>query len=182
MTARAAWTAAGLAFAIASIAIHYEVKIVMHQPSGSVQELRNLKVGQPAPDFTLVDLAGKPVTLSSFQGQKAVVLDFWATWCAPCRMALPDLQSLADKYADRDLEILALDQSEGAGQVRGFIERKQYTLKVLLDQGNAVGEAYGVRGIPTTVLIDKIGVVRSIFVGPFARATMERAAEQAVRD
>ena len=182
MMPRAAWITAGLAFAAASVAIHYEVKIVMHQRAGSVQELGNIKVGHPAPDFTLTDLSGKPVTLSSYHGQKAVVLDFWATWCAPCRMALPDLQSLSDKYADRGLEILALDQGEEPDQVRGFIERKQYLLRVLLDQGNAVGDTYGVRGIPTTVLIDKAGVVRSIFVGPFGRATMERDAEQVIKD
>jgi len=176
------WPIAGVLFAAASVAIHYQVKVVMHGRTGSVQQLRNLKVGQAAPEFTLPDPDGKPVTLSSFRGQKAVVLDFWATWCGPCRMAMPDLQALADKYRGRDLEVLAVDQGESADQVRSFFARREYSLAVLLDQDNVVGNAYGVRGLPTTVLVDKRGVVQSIFVGSFGTKMIEQQVEQATKD
>lgn len=160
-----AWIVAGALFALASIAIHYEVKIAMHQRSGSVHQMGHVKVGEPAPDFTLRDLAGQSVTLSSFRGKKAVYMDFWATWCGPCKAALPGLQDLSDKFKDEGLEVVTIDQGESLEQVRYFIDRKHYSFRVLLDSDNAVGDTYGVRGIPTAVLVDKRGVVQSISVG-----------------
>ena len=162
---KAAWIVAGALFAGASLAIHYEVKIGMHQRVGSVNELGHIRVSEPAPDFTLLDLTGQPVTLSSFQGNKAVLIDFWATWCGPCRAAMPDLQDLSDKFKDRGLQVVTIDQGETVAQVRYFMERKKYSLQVLLDHDGAVGGKYGVRGIPTSVLIDKKGIVQSIAVG-----------------
>jgi peroxiredoxin len=133
--------------------------------TGSVQEMGNIKTGQTAPDFTLQDLSDKPVALSSFRGQKVVLMDFWATWCGPCRMSMPGLQALADKYQDHGLEILSLDQGETAEPVRDFIQKQKYTFHVLLDKDHDVGGKYGVQGIPTLVLIDKNGVVQWIRVG-----------------
>ena len=162
---KAVWIVAGALFAGTSLAIHYEVKIGMHQHAGSVNELGRLKVSEPAPDFTLLDLTGQPVMLSSFQGKKAVLIDFWATWCAPCRAAMPGLQDLSDKFKDQGLEVVTIDQGESVAQVRYFIERKKYSFQVLLDHDRVVGDKYGVRGIPTSVLIDKKGIVQSIAVG-----------------
>jgi len=158
------WIAAGTLFAVASVAIHYEVKIAMHQRFGSVQELGQLKVSRPAPDFTLQDLAGQTVSLSSLRG-KVVYIDFWATWCGPCRAALPGLQDLTDKLRDQGLEVVTIDQGESLDQVRSFIERKKYSFRVLLDPGNAVGNTYGVHGLPTSVLVDRNGIVQSISIG-----------------
>ncbi len=158
------WIVAGTLFALASIAIHYEVKIAMHQRIGSVHELGQLKVSEAAPDFTLQDLAGQTVSLSSLRG-KVVYIDFWATWCGPCRAALPGLQDLADKLKDQGLEVLTIDQGESFDQVRSFVERKNYSFRVLLDPGGAVGNVYGIRGIPTSVLVDRNGIVQSISIG-----------------
>ena len=155
----------GVLFALASLAIHYEVKLLMHQHVGSVNELGRIKVRESAPDFTLLDLAGQPVSLSSFQGKKAVLIDFWATWCGPCRAAMPDLQELSDKFKDHGLEVVTIDEGESVAQVRHFMERKKYSLQVLLDHDGVVGDKYGVRGIPTSVLIDKNGIVQSIAIG-----------------
>ncbi|MBU6411166.1 MAG: TlpA family protein disulfide reductase [Verrucomicrobia bacterium] len=160
------WIIAGVLFAAASVAINYQVKFVMHHRSvGSVQEMGNIKVGQPAPDFTLRDLSGHAVALSAYRGRKIVLMDFWATWCGPCRMAMPGLQELADKYHGHGLEILSVNQGEPADHVRDFIQREKYTFHVVLDQNQAVGGQYGVQGIPTLVLVDKKGVVRWIRVG-----------------
>jgi peroxiredoxin len=142
----------------ASIAIQYEVKFAMHNRSmGSVREMENLKVGQPAPNFTLRDLAGNFISLNSYLGQKVVLMGFWATWCGPCRMAMPGLQDLQDKFKDRGLEILSVNQGETAEQVSNFIQCKKYIFHVVLDQDGAVGGKYGVQGIPALVLVDKTG-------------------------
>ena len=161
-----AWVSLGALFAIATVAIHYEVKVSLHrQRSGSVHELGNIKVGEPAPDFSLQDLANHPVALSSYRGQKVVVMDFWATWCGPCRMSMPGLQDLQDKFKDRGFEVLSVNQGETADQVRNFIERKKYSFHVVLDSDTAVGDKYGIRSIPTVVAVDKEGVVRWLSVG-----------------
>ena len=160
------WIVAGILFAIASLGIQYEVKYVMHhRGAGPVRVIGNLKMGQPAPDFTLTDLAGHPVSLSSYRGHSAVLMDFWATWCGPCRMAMPDLQDLADKFKGRPLEILSVNQGESADQVRRFIEHRKYTFHVVLDSDRAVSSEFGVEGIPTLVLVDKKGVVQWLQVG-----------------
>ncbi len=160
------WIIAGVLFACASVAINYKVKYVMHHSAGgSVQEMGNIKVGLPAPDFALQDLSGQEVSLSAYHGQKAVLMDFWATWCGPCRMAMPGLQDLEDKYHGHGLEILSINQGEPADHVRNFIQNEKYSFHVVLDQNQAVGEQYGVQGIPTLVLLDKKGVVRWIRVG-----------------
>jgi peroxiredoxin len=156
----------GVLFVIGSVAINYQVKIAMHhERAGSVKEMGHIKVGEPAPDFSLNDLSNRPVTLASFRGEKVVLLDFWATWCGPCRMAMPGLQELQEKFKGRSLEILSLNQGEPADQVRPFIERKKYSFHVLLDSAGEVGEKYGVRGIPALVLVDKKGAVQWIRVG-----------------
>jgi peroxiredoxin len=176
------WIGLGTLLAIATVAIHYEVKISLHrQHGGSVQQLGNVKVGEPAPDFSLQDLSDRPVALSSYRGQKVVVMDFWATWCGPCRMSMPGLQELQDKFKDRDLEILSVNQGEPADQVRAFIERKKYLFHVVLDSDGAVGSKYGVRAIPTLAVVDKEGVVRWLSVGNSGREDdLRRLLEQLI--
>jgi hypothetical protein len=81
------WISAGVLFAAATVAIHYQVKYVMHhREAGSVQTMGHIMVGQPAPDFTLTDLSNHTVTLSAYRGHRVVLMDFWATGCGPCRM------------------------------------------------------------------------------------------------
>jgi cytochrome c biogenesis protein CcmG, thiol:disulfide interchange protein DsbE len=164
-TRKIIWVIAAGLFVAASLAIHYEVKVGLHRRGGSVGDMGNIKVGQPAPDFSLLDLSNQPVTLRSFRGRKVVLLDFWATWCGPCRMAMPGLQDLYERFHERGLEILSLNQGESADEVRRFMERNKYAFHALLDSREAVGNAYGVRGIPTLVLVNKQGDVQWIRVG-----------------
>lgn len=167
-TFRMAAAIVGLAaFAAATIWINFEVKVNVEQGRGrgSVDTMGNVKVGETAPDFSLLDVSNRMVTLSSYRGQKVVLLDFWATWCGPCRMEMVDLQALKDKLKDRNFEILSLDQGEDASVAGSFINRRKYDFHVLLDADGKVAGQYGVKAIPNLVLIDKDGVIQWLKVG-----------------
>lgn len=167
---RSVWIGLGVPLVIGTVAIHYEVKVRLYQQSGgSVHELGNVKVGEPAPDFSLQDLADRPVTLASYRGQKVVLMDFWASWCGPCRMSMPGLQDLQEKFKDRGLEVLSVNQGDAPNLVHDFIERKKYTFHVVLDRDGQVGNQYGIEAIPALVLVDKDGVVRWLQVGYSSR-------------
>jgi cytochrome oxidase Cu insertion factor (SCO1/SenC/PrrC family) len=101
------WIASGILFAAATVWINYEVKVNIQTAAadGTTREVGNIKVGQPAPDFAAKDLADQTVRLADYRGQKVVLIDFWATWCGPCRMAMPGLQSVQDDLKGRGLEI-----------------------------------------------------------------------------
>lgn len=154
-------------FAAATIWINYEIKVHVQggHGGGSVNEMGNVKLGQVAPDFSTLDLSNRTVSLAGYRGQKVVLLDFWATWCGPCRMEMVDLQPLLNKFKDKDFEILSLDQGESADQVSEFITQRKYGFHVLLDADGSTGAKYGVRGIPTLVLVDKAGVIQWLQVG-----------------
>jgi peroxiredoxin len=147
--------------------INYKVKVDIQGGGGSgghPTEMGNVKVGQPAPAFSVLDVSNRMVSLADYRGRKVVLLDFWATWCGPCRMEMVELQSLLEKSKTAKFEILSLDQQESSNQVTAFINRKKYGFHVLLDDGQ-VSAKYGVRGIPTLVLVDTNGVIRWLQVG-----------------
>lgn len=122
--------------------------------------------GEPAPAFTLKLLAGEevaPVAIAS-KG-KVVVLDFWATWCPPCRKGLPVLEEVAKSFNPDQVVVYAVNQQEDAGTVEKFIKKTNMGLSVLMDNDGAVGQLYRVSGIPQTVIIGKDGKVHAVHVG-----------------
>jgi peroxiredoxin len=125
--------------------------------------------GGMAPDFTLRSLDGKTVSLADFRG-RPVLLNFWATWCGPCRQEIPFLQEVSEdpEWKDRGLMVLAVNLGESAIAVQSFVNDNGLTFTVLLDNGNEVGAQYNARYIPTTYFIDKDGIIRNIKVGAFA--------------
>lgn len=148
------------------------------QAEGSREDTKSLE-GQPAPDFTLTDMEGNSVSLSNLKG-KVVFLDFWSTWCPPCRESLPHTQSLSqhEKAKSGELVVLAINAREEADKVKQFMQEKGFSFRVLMDKDGAVLDKYKVQGIPTFVLIDREGKVAWVQVG-FGSGT-EKLMEEAV--
>jgi len=123
-------------------------------------------VGKPAPDFQLTTLDNKQVKLSDLKGD-VVVVDFWATWCPPCRKSLPHLQSVSQNQNDakEGLKVWAVNARESNDKVEKFMKDNNYSFTVPLDSDGKTLQAYLVRGIPTTVIIGRDGKIRNVFVG-----------------
>jgi peroxiredoxin len=134
-------------------------------PTPAPAVLIGIQVGQQSPDFTLSDLDGAPLRLSDWRG-RAVVLNFWATWCPPCRVEAPALQSAFERYQERDVTVLGIDQREDAATVRSFASELGLTYPLLLDSDGSASALYQVVGIPTTLFLDASGVVAARHVGP----------------
>ena len=119
-----------------------------------------------AADFTVPDLAGKPLRLRDFKG-KVVFLNFWATWCPPCKEEMPSMKRLYRRHKDRGFTILALSiDSGGAAPVGAFVKELGLTFPIGLDSKTTVANEYAVRGLPATFLIDAKGVIAAIAIGP----------------
>jgi len=120
-----------------------------------------------APNFTLPDVNDKKVELKSLLGKGPVVVDFWATWCKPCKEEFAHLQSFTERYRDKGLKIItiATDGPKTASQVKPFILGRRYTFGVLLDTNQEVTRLYKVKVLPTTFLIDNDGRVRYTHTG-----------------
>jgi len=121
-------------------------------------------LGKPAPDFTLKDVDGGEVKLSALRG-KPVLLDFWATWCEPCRESMPHVQSLHEQFKDMGLVVLGIDTNEPADKARQYFADQKYSFANLLGAGNDVVKNYGANSIPRLILIDKDGMVRYAHTG-----------------
>lgn len=123
-------------------------------------------IGYEAADFTLPDLQGKPVRLSDFRG-KVVFLNFWATWCPPCRMEMPNMEGLYKQLAPRDFVMLAVAEDEGgAAAVGPFVRELGLSFPVLLDPEATLSPRYGATGYPETFIIDRNGRVVNHTIGP----------------
>jgi peroxiredoxin len=117
-----------------------------------------------APNFTLSTVDGQQVSLHQYRG-KVVFLNFWATWCIPCREEMPALEQLHQTYQSQDLTILSIDLKESADQVRAFFQKHSLSFPALLDQNGSVFRDYLVAGMPTTYLIGRDGTLRARGVG-----------------
>jgi peroxiredoxin len=132
--------------------------------------------GSAAPDFTLKTLAGDTATLSSFQG-RPVFLNFWATWCGPCRTEMEEIAHAYRAHTDAGLQVFAIDltdQERKLNDVRKFVDELQLPFPVLLDEKGKVRKRYVLRGVPTSVFIDARGVVRLVNPGPITSETIQR--------
>ena len=121
-------------------------------------------IGQAAPEFELPQLVGETFRLADHAG-KVVVLDFWASWCGPCVLALPDYIDATREFEESELTFVAVNLEESAQQIRAFMKKKDLEMRVALDAGATVASAYRVNGIPHTVIIGPDGIVEYVHVG-----------------
>jgi peroxiredoxin len=131
-------------------------------PSGGM-----VAAGKMAPDFTLLGLDGKTVSLATLRG-KVVFLNLWATWCPPCRTEMPSIESLSRAFKDNsDFVTLTVSEDSDVKQPPAFIKQNKFNFTVLLDPRSTVGEAYGVSGLPESFVIGRDGRIVAHHVGPY---------------
>ncbi len=134
--------------------------------------VRGVEIGNLAPDFQLDNIDGQSVALSDFRG-KPVLVNFWTSWCPPCRSEMPFIQdTFTDKkWADKGLVVLAIDIGESSSTVSEFVKKYGLTFTVLLDITQDVSLEYNIRAYPTTILIDREGIIQDIRIGAFSSKT-----------
>lgn len=132
--------------------------------SSEMQSSAIVGVGEEAPEFELFDLEGEPVRLSDHRDH-VVLVNFWATWCGPCRIEMPAIQERYERYRDAGLTVLAVDFDESAEAVRAFGDELGLTFPLLLDPGGVIQRRYRILGYPTSVFIDGGGVIRAVHIG-----------------
>jgi peroxiredoxin len=134
-----------------------------------------------APDFLLESVSGDEVRLSDYRG-RPVVLNFWATWCRPCRKEIPLLVAAQNEYEDEGLVVIGLNLQEGKSLIEPFAEDFGMNFPILIDRDGEVGDRYRLLGLPTTFFIDRDGVIRSIFTGPLEGEANGTAVQSAIGD
>jgi len=132
-------------------------------------------VASPAPDFTLTSLIGDSLQLTHFRG-KPVLINFWATWCAPCLLEMPNIQKYYEKYPGQ-FEVLAVNAGETERTVQRFVDDLGVNFKILLDPDGKIQELYRIKGYPTTYIVDKDGIIRFQHIGLLSEKQIEEYLE-----
>ena len=157
------------------------------EAGNAVQDTQNsdTQISEPQPsenapkqavDFSLPNINGETITLSSLKGQK-VLLDFWATWCPPCRSELPDMNGMVTELKNKGIVVLNISVDGDIETVKRFIERYHYSnLSVLFDD-KAIAEKYSVSAIPTKILIDETGIMIAQYVGALSGTELQKFLE-----
>lgn len=137
------------------------------------------ELGQPAPDFTLRDTTGKVWKLSDLKGQ-VVFVNFWATWCPPCREEMPAMQKLFEAMPKDRFKMLAVLSNDDPAVAVNFAAKGGFTFPILVDPSSEAGQAYGLTGVPETYIVDKQGILRQKYLGP--RYWDSEVAQKMLRD
>ena len=123
---------------------------------------------QPAPEVLINSLSGTPMKLSDLRG-KVVLLNFWATWCPPCREEIPSMMKLNSAMSGKPFQMVAVSIDEGGKPaIEAFFQTSGFSLPAFTDPDNRAAKAYGITGVPETFIIDKKGIVVKKVIGPFA--------------
>lgn len=144
-----------------------------------------LNKGAQAPNFTLSDVNEESISLVDLRG-KVVVLNFWATWCPPCRSEMPEFDELDKEFKESsEAVLLAVNLTDGSretkAKVQKFLDANGYGMRVLLDIGTRTAKAYNVMGIPTTLVINPKGIVSEVIVGATTKDAVLEAVKKALK-
>jgi peroxiredoxin len=126
--------------------------------------LNALELGQTAPDFTLKSMTGTNLKLTEQRG-KIIVINFWASWCGPCRKEMPVLQKMYDKYQDLGVSVWGVNVEQENQAGRDFLADLNLSFPILFDASNTISAMYQVEAMPTTIIVDRDGLVRYAFKG-----------------
>ena len=140
----------------------------MAPPTPVPQKVEGLRIGNIAPDFTLGSNRASRVSLSELRG-KVVILNFWASWCPPCRHEVPALQSIHNDFGPQGVVVLTVNEGEKLENVERFAHDNGVSFTVWLDEDRWAGNIYQVRSIPTTYFIDAEGIIQDIQIGSMSR-------------
>jgi peroxiredoxin len=131
------------------------------------------QAGYAAPDLILETLDGGTVSLADLRGQ-VVLVNFWATWCPPCRAEMPAIQQVYERYREQGFTVLAVDMQETDAQVAAFVDEMGLTFPILMDRDGSVSARYQVKALPSTFFIDREGIIQNVTLGgPMAPAFIE---------
>jgi peroxiredoxin len=136
--------------------------------AADANEFRRVAVGDPAPDYAAADLAGDTVRLADFRGD-VVLLNVWATWCAPCRREMPELQALQERFAERGFHVLgvSIDARGAESAIRTFTDDLGVGFRILHDPDERVARTFRTIGVPESFLIGRDGVIAARWIGSF---------------
>lgn len=132
--------------------------------TGLVPSARALDSGERQPEIGLTDLGGKPVDLASLKG-KVVLVDFWASWCAPCKQEMPVLERLYQKYKKDGFEIVAVSVDRERDNVKDFLKQVRVSFPIVHDDGHKVADRYKPKAMPSSYIVDRHGIVRQVHGG-----------------
>ncbi len=163
--------------------------VLSRQPASSNADYERPEapmVGHLSPDFTLQTPMGETHTLTEYVDREGgngrpVVLNFWASWCGPCRIETPHFQRANLKYGNK-IMLLGINQGESADEVADFGRSFGLTYPLLVDEGSVVSKEYVIQNLPTTVFIDRYGVVQEVFLGILSQAVLEERINKLLAD
>ena len=157
--------------------ITYTILVLLTFSSFTVSQAQAISIlekGSIAPDFQLTTIDGKVTSLSDFRGQ-TVILNFWASWCPPCKEEMPELEQFYKKNKQNNVTILSVNltsQDIGSQKLQQFVQNYSLTFPILLDQKGEAGKLYQILTIPTSFIISPTGKITDIFVGPLTETKM----------